>query len=648
MRKYSLDAFKTVLEQSMESRLNKLDSALRSANPSWKKIATTNNHLFVVDEDTNEYLIMPYTIEDGILTVDKCENVGVETSEEILDSKRSEAVKLFVESVFDGEENSSKLFEDILETVRYECRAKTQPQFFGISIRDIVGEALEKAPKPIVEYVKMLGSVPSNSMTMGFSTNLNDPQVSLSNFIDNLPQLTKIAVARQSVRKISDSESQMKDFVQTYLDSYDDGDLDKVVNSYSAEWVCSTYDEKKTMLGECGLESNFENIINNIDSVCESKYKGHIDNVKNVVENTFDREFELALEYVDNTVNLEALYGMDISDIRNTMQEILDNSEDRHMMSQSMVEQFKSTINGLTALIERKVHDPVLMVKAIHLMSQFSPLTFRPGTNLNNEVPGGLLDNKTPESGNVIAEANNPAKWLSDVEKRVKGFKTYANTTGEFSGTIGNYVVKVNTAGMPAVTVTRGNAKANLTYNPDTGKFRVSVMGDKVTGQKAKEVLSAFYPKWVQEEKSNNVNEGEGSFVTTKTPSMTPEVKKLTESVIGKLISVHKISDRMLLDALLPLKTQHNLKGESFKLVRDYIVKKIAIKNKTFRESLSKTYLEKLGYRDVKTYADPSGRKVTIPETKKKTLADDDPNADKKIDPDRDDDKDDNPDDTVE
>ncbi len=611
---YTLETFKSIRENSMETKLAKLSSAIRAANPSWKTISTMDNHLFVVDEDTGEYFMMPYSIDEDILTVGKCEPICVETSMEIVEKQRKDAVKLFVESFFEGNDQSDKLFEGILDTVRYEQRAKTQPQMYGLSVRDFVGKALEGASQNLVEYVKTLAFSPSNSVYMGFSTNINEPQVSLGNFIENLPQLTKVAVARQSAKHISDSGTKMKEFIQNYLDTKAESDLDDVVDNFSAEWCCSKFDEKKDMLKECGLTDNFENTINDIDEACNLKYKTHIDTLKTIVETTFDKEYELALEFVDNTIKLEKLYGMDITEIRDTMQAILDSVVDRNMMSHSMVETFKTTIMGLSVLIEKNIYDPSLMTKAIHLMSQFAPLTFRPGANISNEVPGGLLDSVLSK-GDLISEAvsSNPKDWLTNVTQKVKGFKVYKQNSEGFTGTIDNYVVTVDAVGLPSVEVKRGSSKALIAVNPNSGKYKASFMGDKETLAKATEILNSFYPNWKNE-----------SFLVSGDPifeefeGISSDLKKAAITAVQELSKRAVISMDSFNDFLTPIKIVLQIRGPEFIKFRDGILKALIAKGQRF-ESSFEAYMKKIGLFEAKKNL--------------KDTDNEDPNADKTIDP---------------
>lgn len=614
MKTYTLETFKSIRENSMETKLSKLSSAIRAANQSWRTIATMDNHLFVVDEDTGEYFMMPYSVDEDILTVGKCEPICVETSMEIVEKQRKNAIKLFVESFFEGNDQGDKLFEGILDTVRYEQRAKTQPQLYGLTVRDFVGKALEGASQNLVEYVKTLAFSPSNSVYMGFSTNINEPQISLGDFIENLPQLTKVAVARQSAKHISDSGTKMKEFVQSYLDTRAEKELSDVVDNFSAEWCCSKFDEKKDMLKECGLTDNFENTINDIDEACNLKYKTHIDALKNIVETTFDKEYELALEYVDNTIKLEKLYGMDITEIRDTMQSILDSVVDRNMMSNSMVETFKTTILGLSVLIEKNIYDPSLMTKAIHLMSQFAPLTFRPGAKIENEIPGGLLDS-VHSKGDLISEAvsSNPNDWLTSVTKSVPGFKVYKKGSTGFSGTIGNYIVTVDAVGLPSVEVKQGSSKALIAVNPNSGKYKASFMGDKETLTKATAIINAFYPSWKNE-----------SFLVAGDPifeeleGLNSELKKVAMAAVQELSKRSVISMDAFNDFLTPIKIALQIRGPEFIKLRDGILKALIAKKQRF-ETTFEAYLKKAG----------------LFESKKNMKDDDneDPDANKTIDP---------------
>jgi hypothetical protein len=537
-------SFSDVKLYSMENRLETLKEATRRFHPSFRLCGTTQNKVFVIDEDTGETYRFDYEIgAEKKVSFKNASRVVFEHGESEISYRRKMLSEKAVDALIDGNRLAlSEADDSIMRLVEDDMRqSDPSTSNLGVTIRDLTELALNNASSDInLAVAKATGK-------FGLIKKLSNAVIDLAELpiradvVENTTRLVKIAQTRRNAVNLKDDEN-FKTLVIKCSEAKEDGPfaaaLKQLVESFSGDLFCLTPNERRELfamvLGEKSTNSESIRVLEGFNKFVEKRHPTLLKNLNALVTEGGKVPFALAIQELSESIDISTLENINIVELRDVIKTVLNDGRESKLMSKGMQGRFESVVSALNTMLEIKQHDLGVIQVAVNEVAVIAPTTFFPAdkAGINNEFPGGLWAAASPDLNTLGKNPENPfhvpvqitkedadtllqAWWMNvdpntgqkigvteDLSNRLEigidGFKTIRKNENEFLGQYGNYSVYVECNGAPPSLSVRMRGSEVAKISVVEGKYAITGSDSKAS-QTAQALMNVMVPSWMNE-----------------------------------------------------------------------------------------------------------------------------------------------------
>lgn len=392
----TMRSISALTRRSQEHELTVIREAAARLCPSFRVLSTMNEHVFIQDSDTGDVFRMEYVRDNYRVTFSDCQSIIVDEDQESITEDRNDQSRLLVEAL-DIEDQAAlgHLSKGLIESHRQDVRLSFNPALKGTGLRYIIGERLEEASEAIRKAVRtslrcfppVTAVLPNGQITVDTTM---PPQLGESEIRPIM--LHRLHYARSASKTLPKNEAfaslvreahKLPDKGQVYVD---------LLERFSGELLPLTEIERRSIfseaLGDDSSEVTLDRAMYNFNRVAKHLKGQQLKKLHQLVGSIEEGASlpEKNVQFLEEAVTIDSTTGLDLKELRDLMKEVLADAENNIFFSGHLGEKFRQAIENLDRMLESGKIDFGYAQVALNLLSQFAPLTYYPGTDINNAV----------------------------------------------------------------------------------------------------------------------------------------------------------------------------------------------------------------------------------------------------------------------